>query len=126
MEKKTDISLEDCQGWSIKVKINDAGKVVSETGFTRFIVKMHDGDVVFDGAESVERLAEDMLNACALRKALDVARDMYINVVEQLAIHFCPHNATQDMIDRTIEANLKAANKEFNKATREIMKGEKE
>lgn len=75
MEKKTDISLEDCQGWSIKVKINDAGKVVTETGCTQVIVKMHDGDVVFDGAESLERLAEDMLNVCALRKALDVAID---------------------------------------------------
>lgn len=73
MEKETDISLTECQGYWMKVKINDAGKVVSDTGCERFIVKMHDGDVVFTGAESLERLAEDMRNACALRKALDVA-----------------------------------------------------
>lgn len=44
-------------------------------GLKKVTVRMHDGDVVFDGADSLQKLARDMQNVCALRKALDMATD---------------------------------------------------
>lgn len=77
MEKKTDIRAVDYEDYSMKVEINDAGKVVccSEPKPTFVQIRIGDDWARFDNCASLQEFLDKVQEYGKLRKALDVAME---------------------------------------------------